>query len=194
MTPRIDMLGQKYGRLTVNVEVDEYVQPGGQSRRMFECTCDCGKVINIRGDYLRNGHVTSCGCLNRELTRIRNARHGDSRGGKTTSEYNSWSNMIGRCENRNHPRYADYGGRGIKVCDRWRRGENNKLGFECFLIDMGRKPSPQHSLDRFPDNDGNYEPGNVRWATPKEQASTQRPRSPQTRDQGTGRFIQESSL
>lgn len=78
--------------------------------------------------------------------------------------------MIQRCTDKNFARFADYGGRKIQVCARWRNS------FTAFLADMGRKPSPMHSLDRFPNNDGDYEPGNCRWATPREQRANQRPR------------------
>jgi hypothetical protein len=79
-----------------------------------------------------------------------------------STEYTIWENMVSRCTNKNNPRYDRYGGRGIKVCDRWR-------AFENFLVDVGSRPSSEHTLDRYPDNDGHYEPGNVRWATRKQQ-------------------------
>ncbi len=84
------------------------------------------------------------------------------------SEYQIWNAMKQRCANKNNPAYGRYGGRGIKVCDRW-------IGsFTNFLEDMGERPSKKHSLDRHPNNDGNYEPGNVRWGTDDEQARNKR--------------------
>jgi hypothetical protein len=91
------------------------------------------------------------------------------------SEYKSWDNMRTRCYNPKTPTFHKYyGGRGIKVCDRWLFGEDGFKPFVCFMMDMGPKPTPKHSLDRFPNNDGNYEPGNVRWATSKEQSANRR--------------------
>jgi len=95
-------------------------------------------------------------------------KHGHKRRGSKTSEYGIWSQMIGRCHNETNESYEDYGGRGIKVCDTWRND------FAAFLRDMGPRPSLKHTLDRYPDNDGNYQPGNVRWATKTEQARNTR--------------------
>src|ERR1035437_9159863 len=89
-------------------------------------------------------------------------RHGATLGGHPTTEYRIWSNMNNRCRNPNHGKYKYYGGRGIRVCARWRQ-------FELFLDDVGPRPSMKYTLDRFPNRDGDYEPGNVRWATKKEQ-------------------------
>ena len=98
-------------------------------------------------------------------------RHGHATDDGRTAEYEAWHSMIQRCTNPKNPGWKNYGGRGIKVCSRW-------LDFVNFLADVGRKPSPKHSLDRFPNNDGNYEPGNVRWATKSQQQSNQRLRTP----------------
>lgn len=108
----------------------------------------------VAGPALRRGLTTSCGCLR---------QHGKSR----TPEHAVWAAMIQRCTNPNSAKWKDYGARGISVHPRWRQS------FRSFFDDVGSRPSPQHSLDRI-DNDGNYEPRNVRWATRKEQARNKR--------------------
>lgn len=91
-------------------------------------------------------------------------KHGNCTRVKKSPEYQSWASMLGRCFNPNRSHFHRYGGRGITVCERWRNS------FQTFLEDMGPRPTPKHTLDRFPNNSGNYEPGNVRWATRKEQS------------------------
>jgi len=108
--------------------------------------------------------------LKAELLSAYSYRHGDARRGNASPEYGAWAEMIQRCTNPKQKRYADYGGRGIHVCERWLNG------FENFLADMGRRPTSEHSIDRYPNNDGNYEKTNCRWATRLEQAANKRVR------------------
>lgn len=100
-------------------------------------------------------------------------KHGHSPEGRPSPEYRAWAAMKNRCLNARQARFKDYGERGISICDRWLRGENGRSAFECFLEDVGPKPSEDHSLDRR-NNDRGYEPGNVRWATRIEQARNTR--------------------
>lgn len=149
------MVGRRFGRLVV-------LSPGmAKGRRLtWVCRCDCGATTgSILGKSLRNGDTRSCGCLHKE----QNITHGMSH----TAIYKRWASMLQRCRDKNHVSYPNYGGRGIDVCRRWEK-------FENFLADMG-EPPPGTSLDRV-DNDGPYEPGNVRWATLSEQRNNRRPR------------------
>lgn len=134
--------------------------------RMVAILCDCGNESTATLNSLKCGFAASCGCYRTELA-IAAVKHGDARKAKPTREYKTWVNMIGRCENPNVERYPSYGGRGISICKEWRES------FEAFLRDMGRKPSPEHSIDRK-DVNGNYEPGNCRWATAEVQANNKR--------------------
>ena len=133
----------------------------------WQCRCDCGNIKELPGSCL--GHTQSCGCLSREQKLVRSRIHGEAgRQGVRSPEYWVWLRMIARCENENNPKYPDYGGRGIHICAEWRHD------VAAFIRDVGRRPSTKHSIDRFPNNDGNYEPGNVRWATANEQAANRR--------------------
>ena len=149
--------GDRYGRLSVLCEIG----PINPKRRRFRCSCDCseGTIKDVDLTQLRKGKVASCGCLQIDA----HTTHGLSR--SPTSE--SWRQMRHRCSNPNHHAYRYYGGRGIKVCERW-------VLFENFLADMGPRPSLKHSIDRFPDKNGNYEPGNCRWALSNQQNRNKR--------------------
>lgn len=158
---RIDRTGKRYGRLLV-VSLKRATPPV-----LWLCQCDCGKRLVIRGNYL-SGRTRSCGCLRVDTGREKGeltAKHRDI----NSPEYAAWANMRDRCRNPNNHAYKNYGGRGIKVCKRWDKYEN-------FLSDMGRRPSSKHSLDRYPDNDGDYKKSNCRWATVKEQGNNRRRR------------------
>lgn len=162
-----DIKGMVFGRLTV-VELDNVTL--GVS--YWRCSCVCGNVKTVSKHSLLKGHTQSCGCLKRERISQRKLKHGMSgRGshGPSSRTYRIWLAMRTRCNNPNIPNYHNYGGRGIKVCPEWD-------DFCTFLRDMGECP-PGKSIDRFPDNDGNYEPGNCRWATAFEQRMNQRPRT-----------------
>lgn len=153
MSKKINLIGKKFGKLKVLSEAG--IKNG---HLMLESICDCGETTVSRSQHLRDGKISHCGCV----------QHLPAGGQSKYPEYKNWKAMIYRCNNPDRSHFYAYGGRGIKVCERWMNS------FWDFLIDVGKKPTVEHSLDRI-DVNGNYEPGNVRWATPIQQAQNKRP-------------------
>lgn len=141
------------------VVVDGEPEPRGRGRLLYPVKCDCGGSTWASSHELRAGKISSCGCVH--------VTHGETRGGKPSPEYTAHQAMLSRCYDKNDIGYDNYGGREIVVCERWRNS------VVAFIEDIGRRPSPKHSVDRI-DSNGNYEPGNVRWATDAEQNANKR--------------------
>ena len=162
---KADLTNRRFGHLLVIEEAER----DSRNRIQWLCVCDCGNTSTVRGDSLRGGLTESCGCITKEGDC--NVRHGFARSYKTPDQYRSrtyniWAGLKARSLNLNHRDAHNYCGRGITVCERW-------LKFENFLEDMGECPEGL-TIDRYPDPNGNYEPGNTRWATPKQQANNTR--------------------
>lgn len=151
-----ELVGKQFGRLTVISETDRRRKPCGSPERRWICLCVCGAETAVSQASLTSGNTRSCGCLLQETRGLNNKIHGDTR----SPEWVAWVAMRDRCVNQRGA-YQYHAGKGIRVCKRWQE-------FQNFLSDMGRKPTPAHSLDRV-DSNGDYDPSNCRWATRTEQ-------------------------
>lgn len=164
MNAPLSIEGRRFGRLFVAGKAEVV-----NAETRWNCTCDCGSQIVVRGRSLTTGNTQSCGCLHRERAAESGYRSATHRHGHGTREYRSWQAMKARCLKPNDKDFCRYGARGIRICLRWRES------FDAFLADMGPRP-PGTSLGRI-DNDGNYEPGNCRWETPKQQSTNRHPKN-----------------
>jgi len=151
MPSKIDLTGQRFGRLTVL-----HREPNKGRKVTWLCRCDCGASRVVTADNLRSGNTTSCGCFKSELAASMATTHG----GCASDAYGCWEGIKDRCTNPNSHAWSYYGGQGV---------ECRFTSFEQFRDEIGPRPTPEHTVDRFPDKKGHYEPGNIRWATPKQQ-------------------------
>lgn len=162
MSKILDISGRKFNSITV-INIKEV-----KSKRVYwYCMCACGTMFFALGSSIKSGHTKSCGCHNKKVRSDAWKTHGCSMQVNSSKEhkstYTSWQGIKSRCNNPKSTGFYLYGAKGIKMCERWINS------FDAFLEDMGVKPTMQHSIDRFPDKNGNYEPSNCRWATPLQQ-------------------------
>lgn len=179
-----EMIGKRFGRLVVVDRIEDHYYPSGRHDACYSCVCDCGNHINVLGIHLRSGHTVSCGCFRVETSRATMTTHGKT----NTRLHTIWKNMHSRCFNQNNDDYANYGQRGITICDEWK---HNFSAFESWANKHGY--TDYLSLDRI-DVDGNYEPSNCRWVTQKDQCNNTRSNIYVTMDNKTMTLKQWSEL
>lgn len=153
--------GETFGRLTVIKRVENHITPNGSAKAMYLCKCLCGNSKIVGAQDLKNGKTTSCGCYNSEATRNRFKTHGM----RKTKAYSTWAGIKTRCFNKKSSRYKDYGGRGITMCEKW---AEDFIAFYEYASKLPHAFEEGYSIDRI-NNDGNYEPNNIKFSTPHEQ-------------------------
>lgn len=156
----MDLSNQVFGRLTA------LQRTPGKKEAYWDCECSCGNIKSVSQGHLRHGSIKSCGCLRKEKSKTRATKHGL----RHSPEYNSYRAMLDRCTQTYYPGYENYGGRGIRVCERW---ADPDVGIFNFIEDMGPRPSPDHTLDRI-NNEGDYCLENCRWVERKVQLLNRR--------------------